>query len=246
MTANRRDVLRASGIALAGATAATPTASAGHADRGAPEEVTLEYDEEIIKAYQPRLVLEGVNPRPVNFHALHARSTESTLNAVYGFALYSYQEGATSHDSHLGDHEPIIVWYDQESGDVVRVDYAAYHWFRGTAPAESLEFGDDAGKQPRFRVDPTYHHYYAYTGDVPGEQIETTSLLESIEPWLNNGLEESLAASQPYDPYAMLSRPTWWQHNAGNWLDASLKALWFNVGLSGASSTADVGEVRTW
>lgn len=243
----RRDVLRGGLTSGAAALAVTSvSAPAAAAPREAPSEVTLSDDDALLAKYQPQLVLEGVEPRPLAFYGLHAESTESTLNAVYGFVQYPFQEGLARQDSHLGDHEPIIVWYDQTTGDVERVDYAAYHWFRGTRSGDALHFADDDRHRPLFRVDPTYHHYYDYRGDLPGEQIERRSLLEAIDSWLANGLEDDLAPSQPFDPYAMLSRPTWWKHTTGNWFNATLSALWFNLGLSDATSTADVQEVSAW
>jgi hypothetical protein len=233
----------AAGVGFAAISSGEVAASGG---RESPQYVTVEYDEAIIKQYQPQLVLEGVEPEPIAFHALHATSSESTLNAVYGFTKYPYQEGVTSADSHLGDHEPIIVWYDDSTGDVVQVDYAADHWFRGSVAPETLQYADEDQRRPMFRVDPRYHHYYVYSGGFPGTQLPVEDLTASLDSWLANGLEESLATSQPYDPYRMLGRESWWKHTTGNWIDASLKALWFNLGLSDARETSDLQEVSTW
>lgn len=219
---------------------------AGEHDTRAPDNVTLSYDDALIAEYQPQFVLDGVDPRPLAFHALHAESSESTLNAVYGFTRYPFQEGLTSADSHWLDHEPVIVWYDQASGDVEQVDYAAYHWFRGSLRPGALQFADEAQHRPILRVDPRYHHYYAYTGELAGERIERRNLIESIDSWLSNGMESELALSQPFDPYAMLGRESWWRHTTDNRLEAWGKALWFNLGLSGARDTADVEEVSVW
>lgn len=245
---SRRDVLARGGslsvssVAVVGTSAAVAYA----ASRTAPDGVTIEYDEETIKKYQPRLILDGVSPEPLAFHALHAESQDSSMNAVYGFVRYPYQDGATQADSHLGDHEPLIVFYDAANGDVVRVDYAAYHWFRAWAEASAFKYADDAENQPILRVDPTYHHYYLYQGEWPGTQLEVRDLTESLDSWLNNGMAEELATSQPYNPWAMLGRESWWKHTAGNWFDALGKSLWFNLGLSGARSTSDLSGVSTW
>lgn len=245
----RRDVLQAGGAAIAAGSIgviSAGTAAAEHAEY-TPDHVTLEYDDATVAKYQPQLVLNGVEPRPLGYWGMHATSTESTLNAVYGFVRYPYQEGrAGRNDSHLGDHEPIIVWYDQSSGETVRVDYSAYHWFRGSRDADALAFVSEDRHRPILRVDPRYHHYYGYTGDLPGEQLEREDLTAAIGGWLNNGLEESLALSQPYDPWQMLSRDSWWRHTRSNWLNAWLQAVWFNVGLSDATATADVEKVSVW
>lgn len=245
MALSRRDVLKAS-VAVAVGSTALATAPSGASAREAPDHVTVSYDDALIQRYQPELVLDGVEPLPSAFHALHAESSRSSLNAVYGFTKYPYQSGVSQQDSHLGDHEPIIVWYDQSTGDVERIDYAAYHWFRGTAGPSAIQFADGKQRKPVMRVDQSYHHYYLYQGELPGSELERRNLLNSIETWRNEGLDEELAPSQPNDPWAMLSRESWWRHNAGNWLDATLKSLWFNLGLSDARETSDVEEVSTW
>ncbi|WP_255149777.1 hypothetical protein [Halorarius halobius] len=258
----RRDVLRAgtgaTALAIVGSTASAETSRPAGGEftqesetratvtYSSGREIVLEYDEAAIQEYQPQLVLQEVDPEPIAFHAVHASDSESSLNAVYGWTLYSHQEGVSSADSHLGDHEPVIVWYDETTGEVARVDYAAYHWFRGSARPDVLQYADRADRRPMLRVDPTYHHYYLYQGSWPGERLQTENLLSSMSGWLSNGLEESLAVSQPWDPWDMLGRETWWRHTRGNYVDALLKSLWFNLGLSGATSTADVEEVQVW
>lgn len=250
---SRRDLLKTGAASLAisgGVIATSEIAAADHLDT--KEElvengpITLEYDDEIIAEYQPQLVTEGVEPEPLGFHGLHATSEESTLNAVYGFTKYPYQEGISSSDSHLGDHEPIIVFYDDQTGDVERVEYAAYHWFRGSATGDAFQYADDADHRPILRVDQTYHHYYVYTGNAAGDRLGRENLLESIETWLADGLEENLAIDQPWNPWIMTGRESWWRHTRRNWIDAFLKALWFDLGVSGAAETSDLEEANTW
>lgn len=247
-TLSRRDLLRGGGAAAVGSVALAGASGRARADHrtNKPADVTVSFDETTIEEYRPQLVLDGVEPAPNDFHALHATSSESDLNAVYGFLEYPYQEGVSSSDSHLGDHEPVIVFYDEHSGDVERVDYAGYHWFKATAPAEELQFAGDAGHRPILRVDRSYHHYYVYTGNAAGERPPLANLDDSIDGWLSNGLEDKLAPSQPFDPWAMLTRGTWWAHTANNWLNAYLRAIWFNFGISGARETSDLSEVETW
>lgn len=247
----RREALKAAGTISSGsagvvgiALASIGAVAAG--EREPPDHVTISYDETAIKAYQPSLVLEDVEPAPQAFHALHAESSDSSLNAVYGVVKYPYQEGIARQDSHLGDHEPFITWYDPVEAETVRIDYAAYHWFRGSLSEEAIATETDARKRPVMRVDPSYHHYYRDSSGLAGTRLDLEDLTASIGPWLDEGLEEALALSQPYNPWEMLSRESWWRHSTGNWLDAWLKALWFDLGLSDARETSDVEEVETW
>lgn len=243
--ASRRPALKA-GAAVATAPIALASSSAAAVERSAPDGVEITYNESVIKKYQPSLVLQDVEPDPLAFHALHATADDSSLNAVYGFVQYPYQSGVSSQDSHLGDHEPIITWYDPADEETVRVDFAAYHWFRSHVSEAAIETVSDARERPVMRVDPTYHHYYQPEPGVVGERLEVADLTESIDDWLDAGLESELAISQPYDPWQMLSRESWWRHTTRNWLDALAKATWYNVGLSGARGTAEPEEVSAW
>lgn len=247
MRSTRRRALRglARGLSGAAALGVVGTATVAAA-RSAPDHVTVSYDEGLIKTYQPSLVLENVQPEPQAFHALHATSTKSSLNAVYGFAKYPYQEGIGRQDSHLGDHEPIISWYDPSDEEVVRVDYAGYHWFRASLSEGAIPTATDARQRPLMAVDPTYHHYYGHDGPLAGTRLDVEDLTSSIDRWLAEGLDSELALTQPYNPWDMLARRSWWRDTAGNSLDATLKALWFNTGLSGATETSDLDGVTAW
>lgn len=254
---SRRDVLKATaGAAVPGGASAAivlgsavGVAAAAHDDHreNLAETVDWSDDAALIEPYQPQFVLEGVDPEPIGFYALHAEHENRDLAAVYGFTRYPYQAGNVGRtDSHYGDHEPIIVFYDTTTGEVARVLYAAYHWFRGTALPKALTFADDQDRRPVFRVDPDYHHYYIYDGPLPGRRLEVRSLLDYIGGWLDADAEGELALSQPWDPWDMLGRESWWRHTTGNWIQAVFGAIWFNIGISGATETADVEEVSAW
>jgi hypothetical protein len=244
---SRRDVIRGVARALAGVSAITgTTALAAAAMREIPSDVTLSFDEAKIREYQPEFVLQGVDPEPYGVWAMHAKKQGSGLNAVYGFTRYPYQKGQSSYDSHYLDHEPWIVWYDAATGTTERVDYAAYHWFRGHAFRDQLAFASDDRKRPVLRVDPQYHHYYLYSGSLAGERLELNSLLDAIEDWLADGMDEQLALSQPYDPWAMMSRDSWWREEARTSFETVLNAFWFNLGLSDARATSDLDRVSLW
>jgi hypothetical protein len=246
--ATRRDVLATAGtVAISiGGVASTSSVASADGERSVPSDVTLSFDKETIREYQPEFVLQSVEPRPYGVWAVHAEKQGSGLNAVCGFTRYPYQSGTTSYDSHYLDHEPWIVWYDAATGETERVDYAAYHWFRGHAFRDQLEFATDARKRPVFRVDPNYHHYYLYSGSLAGERPEVNSLLDAIEDWLANGMDEELALSQPYDPWAMMSRDSWWREEARHSFETVLNALWFNLGASDARATSDLDGVSLW
>lgn len=241
----RRGLIKGLGsAAAASATGVVGVAMASHL-RDIPDKVTISDDPSLIKPYRPRFVLEDVEPDPIAYYGLHAEHEDRDLAAVYGFVTYPFQDGRTEADSHLGDHEPIIVFYEQETGDIARVHYTPYHWFNTAAVPETIQFTSDGS--PMFRVHPRYHHYQLYAGEASGRDLELRSLADAIDGWLANGMNSELALSQPYDPWDMFGRESFWRHTFGNYLEAWGSALWFNLGFAGAAGDdSDVSGVSAW
>lgn len=237
---SRRELLHLAGAATVGLAGLTGSASASHGD-SIPAHVSLEYEHETIRDYQPQLVLENVEPKPLAFYGLHATSDEYSTNVVAGFTKYPYQQGYSSEDSHLGDHEPVYVFYDEATGDITRVLFSAYHWFKGVVVPDDLQIADP--HRPVLKPHRKHHHYLLYSGPSTGTLVETRDLQSAIDGWLQNGMEEQLALSQPHNPYAMRGRGTWWRHTSGNYVNALLFSIWHDLGLGPETA---VSEVSTW
>jgi hypothetical protein len=226
---SRRRFLRTTGAAALATVASSGAASASHR-RETPDKVTISEDPALIEPYQPQFIMEDVEPAPEGYFALHATHEDEPFNAVYGFLRYPYQDGRTAQDSHHLDHEPTVVYYDPDTGDVVHVDYSAWHWFRARASAEALTFTADG--RPKLRVHPRYHHYLLTASGQSGTRYEPDSLVERIDGWLANGMSSELAVSQPYNPWDLRTRGSWWRRTLDNQIGVRLRALAFNFGFA--------------
>lgn len=204
----RRQVLAAVGIA--GTVAVTGRASASH-PTARPEAVTLSYDEATLKQYRPKLILRNLDVEPLALHGWVARSPDRETDVCVYWAEYTHQNGVSEYDSHFGDHEPVYVAVDSESGAVREVVASVYHWLRGRTTTPTLD-----GQHPLLRVISPWHHYTA-AAEV-GQAVALANLDESFDGWLANGLESDLHVGSVTNPWVMLGadgRTHWWQDTAG-------------------------------
>lgn len=235
----RRGYLRAVGSAAGGVAllgGAASSVQANHEDAREPY-VTLSYSEELIKQYQPLLVLDGVENEPNAYHALYAESQESDLDVVVGFHHYYYQEGYSQFDSHLGDREPVYVYVESETGEPVKAQYSAGHWHENTEMWQDLST-DSSGKRAKMKVMPKHHHHRTYHGDAAGETVPVANLLESYPQWLSNGLEEEIHPGAVYNPQEeMQHRDYWWRDGWGTVWDRSIWPLYVDLGIKDGAKT---------
>lgn len=207
-----------------------------------PPHATLTYDESWLRTYQPAFDMQQTDrEKLLGVYAWRATSTEFDTDVGVYWASYSHQEGASSLDSHYGDHEPALVFVDSETGDVQTVIASVYHWLRGKAPASAVSMADE--DTVALRVISPWHHYSAT--DAPADASKRTlkklgdeaglrdSANTEFEDWLANGLEESLAPGVVVNPWRMLSRGHWWRNSVGG---ISVNELYYS-----ALETAGIG-----
>lgn len=225
-----------------GVTASAGIASATHLGEQ-PEHVTITYDEDWLKQYQPALVFEkGTQDKLIGQFAWRATSTEYEEDVGVYWCSYTHQDGVSEYDSHLGDHEPLYVFVDSETGDVSRIIYSAYHWLAGRTTAPPLD-----ATHPKMHVVKPWHHYY--TTPAAGsfadlyklgsqESLDDPNVTTTFESWLENGLEESLEPGTVVDPWIMKSRGDWWRDDvAGVSFNAIYVSVLLKLGLHEASQT---------
>lgn len=210
---SRRDILRAGaagGAAAAGLSAGTGTVAASHYDHQ-PDHVSLSYDEATLSTYQPLLVIdEEDREKLIAQYAWTATSPEYDTDCHVYWTAYTHQDGASPYDSHDGDHEPIYVFVDSQTGEVQEVLASIYHWLKGQADAAALRMD---GKQVVLRVMHTYHHYTAASSESSPYEPRLTDLTGAFSDWLENGLEDDLAYGSVVNPWLMHSRTSWWQRD---------------------------------
>lgn len=188
-------------------------------DEHQPSHVTLAFDREFLEQYRPRLDFAAVETNPEDslpnaMYGWRASSPEHSTDVAVFWADYQYQQGLSpfGHDSHLGDHEPVYVFVDDEDGSVEEVVYSAYHWLRGRARSSVLY--DET--HPMLSVVSPWHQY-SLGGVADGEFVSVENLLAVFEDWLADGLEEELAPGTVRNPWRMQGssgRQHWWREGA--------------------------------
>jgi len=218
MGTTRRAFIRRTGAGLAVGTAAlgmTGSAAASHLEN-VPEHVTIEYSEDLLNRYRPRLVFPTeARDKLIGLYGWVARSNGYDTDALVYWCKYTHQEGwAASLDSHWGDHEPLCIEVDSQTGEVVRLRASVYHWLKGEVTGESIPMYDDT--HPMLRVIAPWHQYTAPQPADSGAFVDVRDLTDAgqgLDAWLANGLEESLYQGSCTEPWVMRSRPSWWRNS---------------------------------
>jgi len=196
-----------------------------------PEHVTISYDQEMLEQYRPELVFsEDSRNKFLGLYGWVARSNEYDTDVCVFWCSYSHQEGWLGNlDSHYGDHEPLQVEVNSETGDIERVRASVYHWIKGEGPASEISMKDG---RPHLEVVDPWHQYTAATS--AGILPQVKDLTAVFEDWLDDGLEDALHPGSSTNPWSMRTRGDWWRREYG----VSTNAL-----LVSATKTAGIGEV---
>lgn len=236
---SRRQYLASAGAAVAAAVGLSSRASAaGVPELATPDSVTLSYDEERLRKYQPRMITSTENrPRITGLYGYIAEDSERDLTAYAYWLQLTHQSGlpGVSQDSHLGDHEPVYVFVDAD-GVPTSVVYSGYHHY---AAAKSLGEDDlvaDRAADPThvdaLRITDPYHHYLFDPAATSGF-VDLDDWLSVRDSWARNDFYAKTENAAVDDPFTMLTRDTWW---ADGTRDRQFALLWRFVGIGGASA----------
>jgi hypothetical protein len=195
----------ATGLALVGSPAA-----AEHPDRQ-PAHVTIAYDQSRLERYKPLIDI-----RPVDRELLEglfgwiAESPEHDTDVMGDWCRYRRQVSPwwAPGTGHWGDHEPVQVEVDSDTGDPVRVRASVYHWIKGETRAETVPMDGD---NPRLRVVSPYHQYTATGPDAAVRSLAVKDLTAHFDNWLANGLEADLVPGAAYNPWIMRTESDFWR-----------------------------------
>lgn len=229
------------GVATAGVTA---TAAAGHMGEQDPL-TTLEYDEDTLLKYRPRLVTGHLDFRPNALYGWVARNPDFEHDVCVYWAAYDAQQDTGPwtwliDTSHPGDHEPFYVAFDPDTGAVEEVVCSVYHWLAGRYDPAAITLD---GRHPQFHVVKPWHQYRATT--ERGVFVELDSLVRVFESWLDNGMEEDLFPGAAVDPWLMLGasgRGHWWRSTSKALAISRLQSAMF-LDVAGASESDPAGDV---
>lgn len=195
------------------------------------------FDEARLRKYQPALVMSQTTRRRFNgMYGYVAESDEEETFVCCYWGQMTHQDGLpiAQADSHLGDHEPIYVFVDDDSGEVDRVVYSGYHWFAAETTGEEGNLSTIRADKPTHInlrvVDPWHHYSHGDNGD--GALVDLESWPGIRDTWRQNGFYEPAQPEAIEDPWTMLERDSWWRDGS---TDAWFADLWRRVGLRGGS-----------
>lgn len=219
----RRQFIAAAGAASLGSVAVVDRARADHAGEQ-PSHVSITFDQTTLDRYRPRLDLPAASrEKLLGLYGWLATSSEFDTDICVYWCEYSHQAGVTSYDSHWGDHEPVYVEVDADTGDVQQVIASVYHWTAGRG-LPALD-----GDHPLLRVIDPWHHYTA--ADTTGDLLAVKDLTAVFGDWLANGLELDLEPGTVYNPWTMTRRGHWWRDDLfGVSFTASKVAFYRTIG----------------
>jgi len=246
----RRDVLRmtAAGVAAGvtgGATVGTVAAAGDYPHLDVQEHVSVTTDPAQIEPWQPRLTWDQYpEQEPLSYACMRLSSPEYDDDCIVGFHEYAYQKGVSSADSHDGDHEPIYVFFDPDSGDVTNVSFSGYHWFRASAGPSSIRLVDSgAGQQPVLRVVDPWHHHLPISPEAErdGRLFDVSDLDASISAWLANGMSDDLRVDQPFLPWRMRHAADWWRDTTLHTVEKTLQSVWVRFGIGDVPDRGETG-----
>lgn len=203
---------------------------------------TIEFDEQYLYEYQPLLRMEpSTREEHKGMYGYVARSDDHETDALCFWTQLTHQDGlpGVSSDTHLGDHEPIYVFVNSETGVVDEIVYSAYHWFTGsqsiTNPSEELQTAR-AGEptHPVLSVSEQWHNY-SYETDVDGAFVELKSWPEVRDTWLRNEFYAPADVDVIEDPWQIRDSDGWWQPGTvDSWVAGAYSRVGSLLGLYGA------------
>lgn len=213
--------------------------------RAKPDDVEIHWDGYRLWKYQPLLKMDATTRK--RFDGLYgyvATSDEKDTDVMCYWSktetVKSLPAGNQNLSSNVGDHDPIYVFVNNETGEVDRIVYSGYN-----LDAAEVQPSEDQLKQDRvgspthatFTVVSGWHHY-RHTPDNIGHFVELKSWPEVRETWLNNNF--SLDAAAVENPWELQNQSDWRSDDGlvsltGIWLGIGEKLGWY-----GAENTDDL------
>lgn len=222
----RRAFCRAAGAAALGAAVVPTRAAADHFD-ARPSHVSITYDEPVLDRYKPHLAMSyDARQQLIGMYGWIASSPEYDTDVCVYWCSYTHQDGYGDRDSHYGDHEPVQVEVDSQTGDVTRVRASIYHWIKGEALAESVPM---QGDNPQLRIIDPWHQYTAASSADSPQAFDVRDLTSEYQGWLDNGLEQDLVRGASTNPWIMRRESDFWR---GRFFGVSLDAAYYRIGMA--------------
>lgn len=180
----------------------------------------------------------------IGVYGWYADSEDYDTRAYYYWLKYPRQNSLAdsipfigpllSLDSHFGDHEPVVVLADSETGAVQRVLYSGYHHFAVDLAGDEITLVQDETDQPThpsLTVATTHHHYRHQRDETQGVLAHTIagaefgSFLEAQPNWAKNNVFKSSNPAAVYDPWKIKQLGTWWAKDSRDYQFARIRLL---------------------
>lgn len=217
----RREILTAAGGVVVGG-AGIDTASADSHESDAFDNVTISYDETLLRRYQPRTVLDPNAVDRFKFTLGYvAESDEYDTTALCYVSRFTHQEGLTGLDSHLGNTVPQYVFLEEDGQQPVEVVWNGWHWNAAAISGEAAPLSED-------RVDGSATHI-SFESVYPWENLVLADASDGIflelKDWQDrrsyliedNGLYNRGAAKAFEKPWVMGSEAVGGEARQGWW-----------------------------
>ncbi|WP_276257233.1 hypothetical protein [Halomontanus rarus] len=236
-------------LAAATATVATtivPGLATADTPDWSPDHIVNVGDEDAgLRRYQPYLDIRRDDQQSlIGIYGWYADSDTYDTRAYYYWAKYAKQDSLADQiplvgplfakDSHFGDHEPVIVFTDAETGAVEEVVYSGYHHFGVQLAADQMTLVEDEADQPThpsLEVATPHHHYRHQRDGTRGVRAssiagaEFGSFLEKQSAWEKNGVFGASHEPAVFDPWEARDQGTWWAEDSWDYRFARIRLV---------------------
>lgn len=187
------------------------------------------YDQTTCETYQPYLQMSHVEVRPDGIYCAVYESPDHDTDVIAYWARYPVQFGLTGVDSHVGDREPIYVHVDDQTGEVTKVVYSAYHYYAGESSSPQMVTVNGSDYPSLYVFEP--HHHYAPRTFSSGEFVEIKPFVansdldaSASQSWVANGWDVNHDAV--VDPWAVSAGDNWWPDDS---VDGRVSAIYWGA-----------------
>jgi len=220
-------------------------------DRFAHVETTHSEDLEILRRYQPLLVMQAEDRKQFKFQLAYvARSEEYDTYACCYISRYIVQDGVGPGDSHLGDTEPVYVFVQEDTDVPTEVVFSAWHWNAAGAFAADAALSEDrTSSATHVSLDiATPHHQYSLREDDRGVFYDLADWHDYRQRLVDNGLYDRGEPAAFEEPWTMSAdhggRAGWWTDEGAFQagvppevnVDYALMRVWRLLGIRGAAN----------
>lgn len=189
-------------VAVASTAGVAPAVGSPQSDPG-----DCTYDEGELREYQPETAVDHLDVKPTASYGGIFSSPERDATVYVYFLYYETQDGVTPLDSHDPDREPVYVVVDDDSGEIERVQYSAYHYVKGAATPSNLSTN---GSHVQLRAVEPWHHYRPAA--VAGSYPDLKNYCTAVDRWTADGW--GAASEAVKEPWTMRERASWWPEDS--------------------------------